>query len=314
MRIPDSQVGHLGEVAHRLPVAGDRSGDDLPAVLAGEPVAAGRDLHAGGQPLDVPLPRAGRRLIEVVDVEDQLPLRGAEDAEVRQVRIPARLHRQPRHRSTGKVAGHRQRRAAVEGERGDHHPAPPDRHQLRHPRLGLLLQQADRVGRPAPGRTPHGSPAAPQPAPPYPAPRAPPESAAPAPTPAGSGVPPGTQPQSPAHSSSAPLSALRATPARCGASFSDAMPRPAGLFVSPRRVLCLDGGGELIGRAFLQCCSSRPRPSRGCPRTRTRCPAPCRPPSPLPGQELLLPESGAASSAPCRHPAGREARVQWASP
>ena len=146
VRVPDSQVGHLGEVAHRLPVAGDGGGDDLAAVPAAEPVAAGRYLHAGGQPLDVPFPRAGRRLIEVVDVEDQEPVGGGEDAEVRQVRIPARLHRQPGHRSTGKVAGHRQRRAAVEGERGHHHPAPPDGHQLRHPRLRLLLQQADRVG------------------------------------------------------------------------------------------------------------------------------------------------------------------------
>ena len=146
MRVPDIQVGHLGEVAHRLPVAGHGGGDDLAAVLAAEPVAAGRDFHAGGQPLDVPFPRAGRRLIEVVDVEDQQPLRGAEDAEVRQVRIPAGLHGQPGHRGTGQVAGHRQRRAAVVGERGHHHPAPPDRHQLRHPRLRLLFQQADRVG------------------------------------------------------------------------------------------------------------------------------------------------------------------------
>ena len=154
VRVPDSQVRHRGEGPHRLPVAGDGGRDDLAAVLGAEPVAAGGYLHAGGQPLDVPFPRAGRRLIEVVDVEDQAALGGAEDAEVRQVRIPARLHRQPGHRSMGKVAGHRQRRAAVERERGDHHPAPPDRHQLRHPRLGLLLQQADRVG-PARPRVEH---------------------------------------------------------------------------------------------------------------------------------------------------------------
>jgi hypothetical protein len=34
-------------------------------------------------------------------------------------------------------------------ERGDHHPAPLHRHELRDPRFGLLLQQADRAG---PGR------------------------------------------------------------------------------------------------------------------------------------------------------------------
>jgi len=31
-------------------------------------------------------------------------------------------------------------------ERGHHHPAVPDRHQLGDPRFGLLLQQANRVG------------------------------------------------------------------------------------------------------------------------------------------------------------------------
>ena len=154
MRIPDVQVGHPGESTHRLPVAGDGGRDDLAAVLAAEPVAAPSHFQAGGQPLDVPFPRAGRRLVEVVDVEDQAPLGRAEDAEVRQVRVPAGLHGQPGHRSMGKVAGHRQRRPAVERERGHHHPAPPHRHQFRHPRLGLLLQQADRVG-PARRRVEH---------------------------------------------------------------------------------------------------------------------------------------------------------------
>ena len=46
----------------------------------------------------------------------------------------------------GQVAGHRQGGPAVEGERRGQHPAVADRHQLRHPGRGLLLQQADRVG------------------------------------------------------------------------------------------------------------------------------------------------------------------------
>ena len=68
-RVPDVQVVHPGETAHRPPVPGDRSHDDLTAVLAAEPVAAGRDFQAGRQPLDIPFPRAGCRLVEVVDVE-----------------------------------------------------------------------------------------------------------------------------------------------------------------------------------------------------------------------------------------------------
>ena len=154
VRVPDLQVGHRGEVAHRLPVAGHGSRDDLAAVLAGEPVVPPGDFQAGRQPLDIPLPRAGQRLIEVVDVEDKAALGRAEDAEVRQVRIGARLHGQPGHRGGGQVSGHRQRRAAVVGERGDHHPAPPHRHQLRNPRPGLLFQQGQRV-RPARRRVEH---------------------------------------------------------------------------------------------------------------------------------------------------------------
>ena len=146
MCVPDVQVRHPGEGPHRLSISGHRGRDDLAAVLAGEPVAAGSHFHAGRQPFDVPLPRAGQRLIEVVDVEDQEALGRAEDPEVRQVGIPARLYRQPRHGGPRQVTGHRQGSTAVERERGDHHPAPPDRHQLRHPRLRLLFQQTDRVG------------------------------------------------------------------------------------------------------------------------------------------------------------------------
>ena len=45
-----------------------RSAAEIPAVAAG-------DLQARAQPLQVPLPRAGKGLVEVVDVEHQLPLR-----------------------------------------------------------------------------------------------------------------------------------------------------------------------------------------------------------------------------------------------
>ncbi len=146
VRVPDIQVGHRGEVAHRLAVAGDGGHDDLTALLAGESVAPGRDFQAGGQPLDVPFPGAGQRLVEVVDVEHQAALGRSEDAEVGQVRVTAGLHGQPGDRRAGQVAGHRQRRAAVVGERGHHHPAPAHRHQLGHTRLRLFFQQRDRVG------------------------------------------------------------------------------------------------------------------------------------------------------------------------
>jgi hypothetical protein len=83
MRVPDRQQGLFDELPHRRAVTlGGREGD-LAAVLGGEPVVASRYGQARGQPLDIPLERAGQRLVEVVDVEDQPPLRRGERAEIR---------------------------------------------------------------------------------------------------------------------------------------------------------------------------------------------------------------------------------------
>src|SRR5215469_13844528 len=65
--VPDVQVVHAREYAHRRAVPAHRRQHDPPPVLAAEPVVPGRHLQAGGQPLDVPLPRAGQGLVEVVD-------------------------------------------------------------------------------------------------------------------------------------------------------------------------------------------------------------------------------------------------------
>ena len=46
----------------------------------------------------------------------------------------------------GEIVRHDHRRAAIERERRDEHPAVADRHQLRHARLGLTLEQLDRIG------------------------------------------------------------------------------------------------------------------------------------------------------------------------
>ena len=144
--VPDVQVALAGQLPHDLPVARGRGEHDLPAVLVAEPVLPRGHLQAGRQPLHVPFPGRGQRLVEVVDVEDQPALGRAEEAEVGQVRVPARLHDHPGGRGAGQVAGHGQGRAAVVRERGLHHPAVPHRDQVRDPRRGLRLQQGDRVG------------------------------------------------------------------------------------------------------------------------------------------------------------------------
>ena len=43
------------------------------------------------------------------------------------------------------VIGHEQRRPAIKRKRRDQHPPVADRHELRHPRLRLTLQQRDRI-------------------------------------------------------------------------------------------------------------------------------------------------------------------------
>ena len=145
-------------------------------------VVAPGDLEARREPLHVPLPRTGERLVEVVHVEDQPSLGRAEHPEVRQVGIAADLDVQSGARCAGQVRGHDERRTPVEGERRDHHPAVADRHELGNPRRS----PAPRAARSGPAgvrwrRTRHGSTAGPRLGPPSRARRAPRASDAPSP-------------------------------------------------------------------------------------------------------------------------------------
>ena len=87
-----------------------------------EAVFAGSDDDARGEALDVPFPRPGKRLVEVVRVEDERPLRRSEQAEVRDVRVAAGLDGDVAARRGRQVERHHGRRAAVEGERRGSHP------------------------------------------------------------------------------------------------------------------------------------------------------------------------------------------------
>ena len=113
------------------------------------------DQHADGEALDIPLPRAGERLVEVVDVEDEPPLGRGVEPEVREMRVAAALHLEAGARGGGQVGRHDQRRATVERERRGEHPAVADRHELGNARLCLALQQLDRV-EPVRRRLEHG--------------------------------------------------------------------------------------------------------------------------------------------------------------
>ena len=130
----------------RLRYSCDPGHDDGAAVGRGEAAVASHDLEAGREPLHVPLPRAGERLVEVVDVEQHLPLGRAEQAEVRQVGVTAQLHGDPAYRGRRQVGRHDQRGAPVEGERRDQHPPVADRDQVGYPARRLLFEQRDRIG------------------------------------------------------------------------------------------------------------------------------------------------------------------------
>ena len=144
-RVPDGEGAHAREFAHRGPVAGDRVEHDPAAMGRREPLLAPGDHDAGGKSLDVPLPRPGMRLVEVVEVECEPPLRRAEQTEVRQMRVAAQLHGPAARRRRGQIGGHDERGAAEEGERRGEHPAVADRHQLRHSRGVLAAEQVDRI-------------------------------------------------------------------------------------------------------------------------------------------------------------------------
>ena len=104
------------------------------------------DLEARREPLDVPLPGPGQRLVEVVDVEDQLAVGRGVAAEVGEVRVAAELGPEAGRRRGREVGGHHRGRPAVEGERGDQHARVSQRHELRDPRLRLALEHVHRVG------------------------------------------------------------------------------------------------------------------------------------------------------------------------
>ena len=144
--VPRFKGSQAGRAADLSPVGVDPGHDDGPSIGRAEPSVAAADLEAGGQPLHIPLPRPGKRLVEVVEVEDHLALRRAEQAEVGQVGVTAELHGDPRLRGGGQIGGHDEGGAPVEGEGRHHHPPVANRDQVGYPAGRLLFEQRDRVG------------------------------------------------------------------------------------------------------------------------------------------------------------------------
>ncbi len=149
---------HLGVGRHPRPVGSDGAVDGVPDAVLVEASRPTGDHEAGREALDVPLEGSVERLVEVVDVEDEVALGRCEQPEVGEVGVAAQLDDDPGIRGGREVGRHRQRRPAVERERRDRHPAVADRDQLGDPGGGLLLQERDRVGRSGGGRQPACAP------------------------------------------------------------------------------------------------------------------------------------------------------------
>ena len=144
-RVPQVKRLHRRQAPHRLAI-GTSHRQVHPAPLTGvKPEVASSDREASDQPLEIPLKRARQRLVKIVDVEHQPPIRCCERTEVRQVSITAQLHGQAGFGQGREIRGHQVRGTAVERKRRDHHPSVADRDQLRHPRRGLFLQQLNRI-------------------------------------------------------------------------------------------------------------------------------------------------------------------------
>ena len=139
--VPDVEPAGAGVPGHPLPVGAQAGRDRALRAVGAHAVGAGKHHDAGHQPSDVPFERAGQRLIEVPQVERQVPFRGGPQPEVEQVGVAAELHGQPTVWTGPQIRRHDRGGSAVVGPRGGRHPAVADRQQL----LGAdrVLRQQD---------------------------------------------------------------------------------------------------------------------------------------------------------------------------
>src|ERR1700723_3414070 len=91
MRVPDFERSHFGELAHVLSVGFNRGSRCVGAVLPADFCLTHRKYDARGQSLYIPLPWSREGLIEIIAVENDLPIGRSEASEIRHMAIPAGL-------------------------------------------------------------------------------------------------------------------------------------------------------------------------------------------------------------------------------
>src|ERR1700688_883184 len=144
--VPHIELPHPGERLHSFSIRPRARAYHLLALARPKAVGAGGNREAGDESLDIPFPRPRQRLVEVVDVKDEVAFGTGEQTEVRQMRVAAQLDIEPGVLVPGHVRGHDERYAAEERERRRQNSAVSDRQKLADPRAVLRLQQCDRIG------------------------------------------------------------------------------------------------------------------------------------------------------------------------
>jgi hypothetical protein len=145
VQIPQVHRRQPGEAQHGLSVTAHGQLGRLTLLVAREPLLPSSDGNAGRQALHVPLPWPRQCLVEIVHIEDEIPLRRREQSEVDQVRITARLDRDAGRRAPGEIIRHDRGTSAIEGERRGQHPAVTNRDQVLLPGPGLYLEDVDGI-------------------------------------------------------------------------------------------------------------------------------------------------------------------------
>ena len=153
MQIPAFHHPEILQTTRVETIAIDGPHHRRPPLVLIEPVLARRDVDAGDQPLQIPLPRPDHALVEIVQVKHHVPLRRAEQAEIVEMRVAIDDRCQTGDGCVREVPGHHRARPAQEPERRRRHSAHADRHEFRLPSLVGLEQHLHRI-RPVGGRLP----------------------------------------------------------------------------------------------------------------------------------------------------------------
>ncbi len=143
--VPGVERGKPCQQTHRAPVRAHRVVGALPAGVLVRPCLPAREHQRGGEPLEVPLPRAEHGLVEVVEVDDQIAARVSVQTEVGRVRVAAELRAHACDRRTRQVMCHQAGRTAQKGEGRCRHAPHPYGRQAGHPALVRLLDRLHRV-------------------------------------------------------------------------------------------------------------------------------------------------------------------------